>query len=303
MRMSERIGIIGTGVMGGAMARRLLACGFDVAVFDANFQAMAGLADLGAVVESGPRKVADCSDIVLCSLPSAEISIGVAQAVAGAARVKVYVETSTIGSAAIAEISDLLAGSGIMTIDAPVSGGSFGIAEGKLTAFLAGPAAAITRAKPLIDALSSTVFELGAEVGRAQLCKVINNGVGLAGLIAACEGLALAQRAGIGIQLMLDILNSGSGSNWATRQMLPNTLLAGRASGPISITVKDLGLYLSAAEMIGGAVPVSRDLMARLQSIVAQGDPQRDTAALFSYFVELANSASARSSERSRVDT
>ncbi len=291
--MPKRIGVIGTGVMGGAMARRLLACGFDVAVFDANFQAMAGLADLGAVLESGPREVADRSDIVLSSLPSAPISIGVAQAVAGAERVKVYVETSTIGRGAITEISELLARSGIMTVDAPVSGGSFGIAEGKLTMFLAGPAAAITRAKPLIDALSSTVFELGEEVGGAQLCKVINNGVGLAGLVAACEGLALAQRAGIGLRLMLDILNSGSGSNWATRQMLPNTLLAGRPSGPISITVKDLGFYLSEAELAGGAVPMARELMARLQSIVAAGDPQRDTTALFSYFVELANSTSA----------
>ena len=288
--MADRVGIVGTGVMGGAMARRLLACGFDLAVFDANLQAMAGLADLGAVLESGPRAVAERSDIVLCSLPSAEISVGVAQEVAGVEGLKVYVETSTIGRGAIARISELLAPSGIMTIDAPVSGGSFAIVEGKLTAFLAGPAAAIALAKPLIDALSSTVFELGADVGRAQLCKIINNGVGLAGLVAACEGLALAQRAGIGMPLMLDILNSGSGSNWATRQMLPNTLLAGRPSGPISITVKDLGFYLAEAEMLGGALPVSRDLMARLQSIVAQGDPQRDTTALFAYFAEFANS-------------
>lgn len=288
--MADRIGIVGTGVMGGAMARRLLACGFDLAVFDANFQAMAALADLGAVLASGPRAVAERSDIVLCSLPSAEISVGVAREVAGAEGLKVYVETSTIGRGAIALISELLAASGIMTVDSPVSGGSFAIAEGKLTAFVAGPAAAIALARPLIDALSSTVFELGADVGRAQLCKVINNGVGLAGLVAACEGLALAQKAGIGMQLMLDILNCGSGSNWATRQMLPNTLLAGRPAGPISITVKDLGFYLAEAEMLGGAVPVSRDLMARLQSIVAQGDPQRDTTALFSYFVETTDS-------------
>jgi 3-hydroxyisobutyrate dehydrogenase-like beta-hydroxyacid dehydrogenase len=288
--MADRVGIVGTSVMGGAMARRLLACGFDLAVFDANLQAMAGLADLGAVLESGPRAVAERSDIVLCSLPSAEISVGVAQEVAGEEGLKVYVETSTIGRGAIARISELLAPSGIMTIDAPVSGGSFAIVEGKLTAFLAGPAAAIALAKPLIDALSSTVFELGADVGRAQLCKIINNGVGLAGLVAACEGLALAQRAGIGMPLMLDILNSGSGSNWATRQMLPNTLLAGRPAGPISITVKDLGFYLAEAEMLGAALPVSRDLMARLQSIVAQGDAQRDSTALFSYFAELANS-------------
>jgi 3-hydroxyisobutyrate dehydrogenase-like beta-hydroxyacid dehydrogenase len=287
--MADRVGIVGTGVMGGAMARRLLACGFDLAVFDANFQAMAELADLGAVLESGPRAVAERSDIVVCSLPSAEISVGVAQEVAGVEGLKVYVETSTIGRGAIARISELLAPSGIMTIDAPVSGGSFAIVEGKLTAFLAGPAAAIALAKPLIDALSSTVFELGADVGRAQLCKIINNGVGLAGLVAACEGLALAQRAGIGMPLMLDILNSGSGSNWATRQMLPNTLLVGRPAGPISITVKDLGFYLAEAEMLGAALPVSRDLMARLQSIVAQGDAQRDSTALFSYFVELAN--------------
>jgi 3-hydroxyisobutyrate dehydrogenase-like beta-hydroxyacid dehydrogenase len=288
--MSEAIGIIGTGVMGNAMARRLLARGFPVAVFDAKVQAMAGLEDLGAVVESSPRTLADRSDIVLCSLPSAKVSIEVAREVAGTQRTKVYMETSTIGRGAITEIAQLLAESGIMTIDGPVSGGAFAIAEGNLTAFLSGPAAAIARAKRLIDALASTIFELGTEVGRAQLCKVINNGVGMAGLVAACEALALAQRAGIDLKLMLDILNSGSGSNWATRQMLPNTLLAGRPSGPIAITAKDMGFYLAEAEMVGGAVPVAGDLTARLRSIVAAGDPQRDTTTLFSYFVELANS-------------
>ena len=160
--MADRIGIIGTGIMGGAMARRLLACGFDVAVFDANLQAMAPLADLGAVLESGPRGVADRSDIVLCSLPSAEISIAVAQAVAGAERPKVHIETSTIGRLAITRISELLAPSGIMTIDAPVSGGSFAIAEGKLTAFLAGPAAA-----------TGKVFD-GVGLARIQLSRALS---------------------------------------------------------------------------------------------------------------------------------
>ena len=295
--MSEAIGIIGTGVMGSAMARRLLARGFDVAVFDAKVEAMAGLEALGAEVTPSPRKLADHSDIILCSLPCAEISVAVAREVAGAERVKLYIETSTIGSSAIIQISYLLARCGIMTLDGPVSGGSFAIADGKLTAFLSGPAEAIARARPLMEVLASTLFELGAEVGRAQLCKVINNGVGMAGLVAACEGLAFAQRAGIDLKMMLDILNAGSGSNWATRQMLPNTLLAGRPSGPIAITAKDMGFYLSEAAMVGGAVPVARDLTARLRSIVADGDPQRDTTTLFSYFVELANSVSPKSIE------
>jgi 3-hydroxyisobutyrate dehydrogenase len=285
--MTDTIGIVGTGVMGGAMARRLLACGFAVRVFDASAQAMAGLEELGAEIQTSARDLAEHSDIVLCSLPSAQASVAVAREAAGAERPKVHIETSTIGRAAITEISALLATSGIMTLDAPVSGGAFAIAQGKLTAFLAGPAAAIARAKPLIDALSSTVFELGADVGRAQLCKVINNGVGMAGLVAACEALAVAQKAGIDMKLMLDILNSGSGSNWATRQMLPNTLLAGLPAGPIATTAKDMGFYLAEAERAGGAVPVARDLTARLQSIVAAGDPQRDTTELFAYFAGL----------------
>src|SRR5258706_3044424 len=146
--MADRVGVSGTGVMGGAMARRLIACGFDVAVFDVNFQAMSPLADLGAVLESGPRAIADCSDIIVCSLPSAEISIGVAEAVAGTERLRVYMETSTIGRGAITRISELLAPSGIMTVDAPVSGGSFSLSAGKITAFVTAPGPANTRTKP-----------------------------------------------------------------------------------------------------------------------------------------------------------
>ena len=93
--------------MGGAMARRLLARGFAVTVFDVNTQAMRELEALGAVAGAGPREVVQRCDLILCSLPSAHVSVAVARDVAGAGklRAQVYLETSTIGQGAIMEIA------------------------------------------------------------------------------------------------------------------------------------------------------------------------------------------------------
>jgi 3-hydroxyisobutyrate dehydrogenase-like beta-hydroxyacid dehydrogenase len=287
-RMADVIGVIGAGIMGGAMVLRLLERGFDVIVHDTDPDRMEPCLAAGAIAAAGARDVADRADIVLCSLPSPKVSLAVAADVIGTSRAAVYIETSTIGSPAITQISELLARHGLAVVDAPVSGGGFAIAEGRLTMFVAGPAAAVRRIQPVLQALSSTIFELGDQVGRGQFCKIINNGIGMAGLVAACEGLAAASQAGIPPERMIDILNAGSAANWATMRMLPNTMLAGKPSGAMAITVKDVGLYLAEADFIGAKIPVAAGLFDRLKDAVAHGDPQRDTTELYSYFIDLA---------------
>lgn len=286
--MSDIIGVIGTGTMGGAIARRLLARGFHLLVHDSRQSAMEPLQALGASLASDVAAVAEAADIIIASLPSPEISIEVARQVATGRRVRTYIETSTIGREAIQRVASQL-GPSISVLDAPVSGGAFAAAEGTLAMFVAGPSGAIATSKHVLDALASKVFDLGDDVGKGQLCKIINNGVGMAGMVAACEGLAFARRAGIPAQMMLDVFNSGSAANWATLKFLPNTLLAGKPAGPIAITSKDTGLYLAEAASLGAATPVTSSLHDRLEEIVAHGDPQRDTTAIYSYFIEIAD--------------
>ncbi len=286
--MADRIGIIGAGIMGGAMTRRLIDRGFSVTVCDIDSAKVAGLVVIGATAAANAREVADQAEIVFASLPSPAASLAVAREVSGADRLRVYLETSTIGSEAVVQVAELVSGDGVDVVDAPVSGGAFAVEEGRLTLFLSGPPPAIDRAAPALDALSSVAFRLGDEVGRGQLCKVINNGVGMAGLVAACEGLAVAAAAGIDAKTMIDVLNAGSGSSWATARLLPNTLLAGQPSGAIAITAKDLGLYLVEAQRYAAVAPVATDLLRSLEAAIAHGDPRRDTTELLAYFTDLA---------------
>ncbi|MCS6946799.1 MAG: NAD(P)-binding domain-containing protein [Steroidobacteraceae bacterium] len=120
------IGFVGVGLMGGAIARRLVAKGFAVLAYDTNPQTLERITAHGVTAARSTREVADRCEIVLACLPTAEICKAVALGdggVAGGKRVQVYVETSTIGSAAADEIAQGLSRHGVAYVDAPVVGG------------------------------------------------------------------------------------------------------------------------------------------------------------------------------------
>ena len=123
--MTERIGFIGIGNMGGAMAMRLLDAGFPLTVCDPNPVATAKLSECRAQVAATPRGVADTAEIVFASLPSLKVSREVAVGVEGIAKgraIKVYVETSTLGTDTVNAIVEELRPTGIEYLDTTVAG-------------------------------------------------------------------------------------------------------------------------------------------------------------------------------------
>src|SRR5690349_10739062 len=136
--MLEEVGVIGAGQMGGAIVRRLRAVGRSVVVYDRNAGAMTAAAEAGAELASSAREVSDRVEIVFSSLPSINASIEVANEAMQGSRVKVYVETSTIGRAAVSQIGALVTGRGVGFLDAPVSGGKERVLDGTLTLMVAG---------------------------------------------------------------------------------------------------------------------------------------------------------------------
>ncbi|QJW83843.1 NAD(P)-binding domain-containing protein [Ramlibacter terrae] len=119
----QTTGFIGLGHMGGALARRLAAAGFPLAVHDLSTAACAPFAALGADVCTSAREVADRAQVVFLCLPSVEAARQVAHALAAGSAVRVVVETSTVGPASVREMAGLLGQRGIAVVDAPVSGG------------------------------------------------------------------------------------------------------------------------------------------------------------------------------------
>jgi 3-hydroxyisobutyrate dehydrogenase-like beta-hydroxyacid dehydrogenase len=287
--MEEPVGLIGCGAMGSCLADRLLRAGVPLIVYDADPAAAERLSEPGAVCAASPREVADRAAVVLLSLPSAAASKAVALSETGiiaSRNLRLVVETSTIGAPAVAEIAARLAEAEIMLLDAPVSGSVMAARAGRLTSMVAGSSAAYERAAPLLRHFSLNVFYLGEQPGRGQMCKLINNAVGMAGLMAACEGIAMGARAGFDPKLLTEILNHGSGRNWATDTFLPATILAGvnKGSGPATTLLKDTELYLEAARELGATAPLGEQMKALWQTIVHADAPGRDASLVYQYF-------------------
>lgn len=272
--MGGRIAFIGTGAMGAPMAERLIDAGHQVAVFDASPAAMAPLVARGARGASSPRDAAAGAHTVFACLPSPAISRAVALGGAdgvdgetGAGRaaedgaggiasvpgVKVYIETSTIGTAAVKAIAAGLAARGISMLDAPVSGGPRGARGGTLATMVAGERAAFERTLPLFEAIAHKVFYVGAEPGLAQMTKLANNMISAAGMAAASEAAVLAVKAGVDPVTLIDAINASTGRNTATSDKFPQSILTRSFDygGKFSIMYKDVRLCLDEARALG----------------------------------------------------
>ena len=221
------IGFIGLGNMGGPMARRLIAAGHKLVIYDTRNDAVAPLVALGAQLASSPQDVADRVETVMASLPSLQISEKVALGDGGVIhgkRIKRLVDLSTTGASMAAKIAGALAKKNIVQIDCPVSGGVGGAAKGTLAVMVSGPKADIDLVK---DALSvfGTVFVIGEKSGMAQTMKLANNFLSASAMAATAEAVAMGVKAGLDAAVMIDVINAGSGRSRASDQKFPQSIL------------------------------------------------------------------------------
>jgi len=289
--ISDRIGVVGTGNMGAPMVLRLLDRGVSPLVCDRNPAALAPLVAAGATACPSPRAIAEEADIVLASLPSPEASVDVAlgeHGVVHGRRIKVYVETSTLGTDVVRRIAAGFAARGIGFLDAPVSGGPPGARSGGLSALVSGATEAFERARAVLDLIAAKVFHLGAQPGTSQIAKLINNHVSAAGRLAVLEGLAMGVKAGIDPKTLNDVFNASSGRNYTTTDKVPAAILTGtyRFNGPLSIGLKDEALLLQEARRIGARLWLAPRILETYQEAAAAGYRDQDGMRLFLYMQE-----------------
>lgn len=239
------------------MARRLIQEGHDVVAFDTRAGALERIVAVGALPASSPKEVADRTETVLASLPAPRASLEVATGAAGViggARVKRYVDLSTVGSRVAVQIHDRLAERGIATIDSPVSGGVAGAERGALAVMVSGPRAEFDAVRTALEAIGRPLY-VGAKPGSAQTMKLANNILAANVLAATAEIVVMGVKAGLDPDVMIEVLNAGSGATSASRDKFPRAILNrtfdyGFATG---LMVKDVRLYLEEAEAL--AVP------------------------------------------------
>lgn len=285
-----QIGIIGVGNMGGAMAHHLLDLGANLTVCDLNAQAIAPLTERGASVAASPKELADQADIIIASMPSHAASLQVAlgeHGVVHGRRVKVYAETSTLGSAAMREMADAMAARNIGFLDAPVSGGPPGARAGTLSILVSGAKAHYERARAALDMIAANVFYLGEKPGTSQIVKLINNHVSAAGRLAVLEGLAMGVKAGIDPKLLNDVFNVSSGRNYTTTDKVPAAILTGsyKFNGPLTIGLKDQAQLLEEAKQLGVRLWIAPRVLETSQEAAAAGYRDEDGMKVFLYML------------------
>lgn len=248
------IGFIGLGNMGQPMARRLIEAGHSLIVYDTRNDAVAPLVALGAKVASSPADVADRVETVMASLPSVQISQKVATGEGGVIhgkRIKRFIDLSTTGARAAAEIAATLATKNIVQLDCPVSGGVGGATKGTLAVMVSGPRDQIDLVKDVLAVLGK-VFVVGDKPGMAQTMKLANNFLSATAMVATAEAVAMGVKAGLDPKVMIDVINAGSGRTTASdgkfpQSILPRTFNYGFGT---ALMLKDVRLCFEEAEAL-----------------------------------------------------
>lgn len=279
------IGFIGLGKMGLPMARRLVEAGHKLIVYDTRREAIDKLVALGAEAANSPKDVADRTETVMASLPSLDISLNVATGKDGVIegkRVKRLVDLSTTGSQMAVKIHGLLAKKNIVQIDSPVSGGVGGAEKGTLAVMVSGPRADFDLLKPALDVIGK-VFFISEKPGAGQTMKLANNYLSATAIVATSEAVVMGVKAGLDPNVMIDVINAGSGLNTASRDKFPKSVLPrtfdfGFATG---LMVKDVRLCLEEMKGMGLSMEVAEAVGRLWETVIREMGPDSDfTAAI-----------------------
>jgi 3-hydroxyisobutyrate dehydrogenase-like beta-hydroxyacid dehydrogenase len=268
------IGFVGLGQMGGPMTRRLLAAGYGLVVHDVRAEAIEALVGEGTEAARSPAEVAARSEVVLVSLPTPQVVREVALGPDGLIRgraIRIYVDLSTTGQEVAVEVAEALGERGIVTLDAPVSGGVRGAVDGTLAVMAAGPAPVLESVQGLLEVFGR-VFHVGARPGLGQLMKLANNFLSATAIAATAEAVVLGVKGGLDPATMLDVINASTGRNTASEDKFPRQVLTGRyaAGFTTGLLTKDLGLCTAAAAALGVSMPVAAEVHAQWQRAVAE---------------------------------
>jgi 3-hydroxyisobutyrate dehydrogenase-like beta-hydroxyacid dehydrogenase len=274
------IGFVGVGRMGGRMAHRLLSAGYALTIYDTTDAAVAPLTALGAHRADSPAAVASATDIVLASLPTPPVVEAVAlgqKGVIEGQRARIFVDMSTTGATYAKRVAEGLAAKGIVTVDAPVSGGITGAERGTLAVMVSCPEETFQAVKPVLECIGK-VFYVGRQPGQGQTMKLLNNLLSATAMAISSEAVVMGVKAGLDPKQIIDVINAGSGRNSATqdkipRCVIPRTFDFGFAIGLLN---KDIRLCLQEADALGVPMVVGSAVRQMLSIVTASEGPDAD---------------------------
>ncbi|WP_306326380.1 NAD(P)-dependent oxidoreductase [Streptomyces venezuelae] len=280
------VGVLGTGIMGSAMARNLLRAGLTVQVWNRTRSKAEPLATEGASVADTPDAAVRGADVVLTMLHDGPAVLGAMRAAAGGLRPgAAWVQSTTVGVEAVEELADLAREHGLLFYDAPVLGTREPAEAGLLTVLAAGPVDGRQAVTPVLEAVGTRTVWSGEDgaSGAATRLKLVANSWVLAATNAAGEALALSKALGVDPRNFLDVI-AGGPLDMGYLHAKAALVLEDRLSPPsfaVSTAAKDAELIVEAGLRHGVRLDVAAAGAARFARAAARGHGHEDMAAAY----------------------
>ena len=225
-----RLGYIGTGNMGNPMAVNMIKAGHQLTVHDLRQESATNLLEMGAQWADSPREAAAGNEIVFTSLPGPRdveaVALGENGVLEGADTNTIYVDLSTNSPTMIRGIHQTCAAKGVAVLDAPVSGGVYGAADGTLAVMVGGDPQVFERVRPALDAIGTHVVYCGP-IGSGAVCKICNNLLSMGTGVLLAEALTLGVKAGVDLGILADVITNSSGGCKRLSDKFPRFLFQG----------------------------------------------------------------------------
>lgn len=249
----ERLGFIGLGNMGGAIALRLLRVGYPLTVLDLDNDKTNPLIQAGAGTAATPKEVAERSTIVLASLQPKDVekvACGENGLCAASKKGLFFVDLSSTAPEMAIKVSGSLRERGIEMLDAPLSGADIGATNGHLTIFVGGSYDAYQRCLPVLQHVGRTVTYLGKN-GNGQIGKRINQLMQALSEMAIYEGLLLAKKSGLDLKMFARAAAGGCAQSWRLDELVDNVFNRGDKTYKLGMRPGRTGNALKMAEELG----------------------------------------------------
>jgi 2-hydroxy-3-oxopropionate reductase len=293
MQPTIKVGYIGLGLMGKAIARNILKAGFPLVVHNRSQAAVVELVNEGASPAASPAEIASQVDVVFTNLPDSPdvelVALGDKGIVAGARAGLIHVDNSSIKPATARHIAAVLAEKGVRCLDAPVSGGDIGARQGTLTIMVGGSAEALDSVRPIFAAMGKSVTHVG-DSGAGQIAKAANQIMVAAQMVALGELLIFSKKAGADPEKVVEAIKGGAAQCW-TLDIKPPRLFSGNRNPGFKahMQAKDLNIILETAHQYGIPLPSAAVDAQLYNAMLEMGMGELDNSAVLGIFEILAN--------------
>lgn len=256
-KQKVRVGLLGVGLMGSAMAHRLLDRGIEVVAWDRNPEQVTAVEERGAKRGDEPAEVVRGTDVVITMLPTAPIVLDVVEPLLEDwPEATIWLQMSSVGAAEADQLIEMAQAHHVMLVDAPVSGSTHPAEEGELTILASGPGSSRAAVEPVFEVLGSRVLWVG-EAGMGSRLKMAANHWMIAMTAALAESMHLCEAMGLDQRQFVDLLDGGPlGSAYGLMKL--NEMLAHDypVGFPVRLALKDLELVREVEQSSKAAMPL-----------------------------------------------